>query len=278
MGILDDLREQANQKHQELQEDSLAREKLEHNYQVLILPKMQQLFSYFKELFDYLNIIEEPIVIPHYSKRYTELGELYQKDYRLSSDKHGGLANFEKLTEITLRFACLSKEAGEFIHYADNNVEAEQEKDFLSSRKIKYHYDRHIGNTKGGAITFHIARKIPIMFKFSVDYERSQILLTMQNHENFELRNQVIDPEQINEPFMDKLARYILRKDNEFLRMDIDETYKEQIRQQLEEQKLRHAEELEAARIREQNEQKIAQENKVSNKVKAFIKSKSGRW
>ena len=274
MGILDDLREQASQKQEEQQEDSIAKEKLEHNYQILILPKMQQLFSYFKELLDYLNIIEEPIVIPHYSKRYEQLGELQQQDYRLSSDRHGGIANFEKLTEVTLRFYCLGKEEGEeFVHYADNKVEAEQEKDFLSRRKVKYHYDRHMGNTKGGAVTFHITRKIPVIFKFSVDYDRSQIILSMQNHENFELRTQRIDPEHIDESFMDKLARYILRKDNEFLRMDIDEAHKEHIRLQLEEQKRRHAEELAAAHIREQKEQDSAEKNKLSNKFKEFIKS-----
>lgn len=273
MGILDDLREHASQKQEQRQEDSIAKEKLEHNYQILILPKMQLLFSYFKELLDYLNIIEEPIVIPLYSKRYGQLGELYQKDYRLSSDKHGGLANFEKLTEITLRFACVGQDEDEFIHYVDNQIEAEQEKEFLSRRKIKYHYDRHIGNTKGGAVTFHITRKIPVVFKFSVDYERSQITLDIQNHEDFELRNQVINPQHIDEPFLDKLARYILRKDNEFIRMDIDETHKEKIRRQLEEQKRHHAEELKAAHIREQNEQKKVEENKFSNKIKSFIKS-----
>ena len=101
MGILDDLREQASQKQSEQQEDTILKEKLAHNYQILILPKMQLLFSYFKELLDYLSIIEAPISIPHYSNRYPKLGKLYQQGYRLSSDKHGGIANFEKLNSLT---------------------------------------------------------------------------------------------------------------------------------------------------------------------------------
>ena len=117
MGILDDLREQANQKQSEQQEDALAREKLEHNYQVRILPKMQQLFSYFKELIDYLSVIEEPIELFNYCDRYPELGVLYQQDYRLSTDKHGGLANYEKLTEVNLRFNILNTQEEDLIHH-----------------------------------------------------------------------------------------------------------------------------------------------------------------
>lgn len=270
MGILDELRDQANQNLAEQQDDTLRREKLEHNYQILILPKMQQLYGYFKELIEYLSIIEEPIVLPQYSKRYPALGELYQQDYRLSTDKHGGIANIEKLTEITLRFYCQGTEEDEFTHCAEDKLEAEKENKFLSSHKIQFHYDRHLGNTKGGAVTFYITRKIPVMFKFTVDYENSRINLTIQNHEDFELRNQFINPDQINEPYMDKLARYILRKDHDFMLMDIDDMQKEKIREQVEAEKKRHEEELKAAHLREENEQKD-ENDKVKNRVKSFL-------
>ena len=72
MGILDDLREEASHKQVEQQEDVIHKEKLEHNYRILLLPRMQQLFSYFKELTDYLSVIETPLTIPHYTSRYAE--------------------------------------------------------------------------------------------------------------------------------------------------------------------------------------------------------------
>ena len=157
MGILDDLREEASHKQVEQQEDVIHKEKLEHNYRILLIPGMQQLFSYFKELTDYLSVIETPIIIPHYTSRYAEFGELYQSDYKISTDKHGGIADFEKLTEITLRFYCLGQKE-ELIHYSENKMAAEQEKDFLSSHKIPFKYDQQLGSTKGGTVTFHIIR------------------------------------------------------------------------------------------------------------------------
>ena len=272
MGILDDLREQANQKQAEQHEDALAREKLEHNYQVQILPKMQQLFSYFKELTEYLSVIEEPIEIFNYSDRYSGLSVLYQQDYRLSSDKHGGIANYEKLTEVNLRYNLLNTEEEDLIHHVENKLESDQEKDFLSSHKIKFQCGQHLGNTKGGATTFHIQRRIPVLFQFVVDYNKSQIILHIHNHEDFEQRRQVINPNHINEAFMDKLARYILRKDTEFIRIELDETSREKIREQVEAHKRAHAKELEEAHKREQELLAQEEENNMASRVKSFIK------
>lgn len=271
MGILDDLREEARQKQAALQKNTILKEKLEHNYQISILPKMQQLFLYFKELIEYLSIIETPIKIPQYSKRYPLLGELYQQNYRLSTDKHGGISHFDKITEIYLRFNCLSKDEETFEHHVKHKIEAEHEKDFLSSHKVPFNFYHNFGNTKDGAVTFHITRKIPVLFKFSVDYEKSLIIMYIQNHENFEQRTKIIKPDQINEHNLDKLARYILRKDDDFLRMEIDNTSKEKIREQVNIQKQAHYDELKAATIREQNEQKKEEITKVKNKIKSFF-------
>lgn len=271
MGIIDDLREEVRQKQMDHQDDTVLQEQREHNYQIFILPKMQQLFSYFKELIDYLSILETPIEIAQYSNRYPLLGELYQQNYRLSTDKHGGIADFEKLTEIFLRYTCLGPDEDEFSHHVGHKIEADQEKDFLASHNIPFNYDRNLGHSKDGAVTFRITRKIPVLFKFSVDYNQSCIILEIQNHENFEQRTQIIKPDQIDEAYLDKLARYILRKDHDFLRMDIDDASREKIREHISIQKQTHAEELEAASIREQNELKKQEINKMKNKIKSFF-------
>ncbi len=273
MGILDDLREEASQKDAQQQENTRLSEQLEHNYQVLILPKMQQLFAYFKELLAYLELIESPIEVTDYTKRYSELGTLYQQDYKLSTDQYGGITHHDKLTEITLRFACLGHgdDDQEFIYHAKNKIEADQEKHFLFKNKLKFHYNKNLGNTKEGAITLFITKKIPVLFKFEVDYENSVITLQINNHEDFEQRTQTIEPKDINEAYMDKLARYILRKDTDFLRIDIDDIHKKQIRQQLEAQKQQRDQELKDAHIRETAEQESAEKKRLSYKLKSFF-------
>ncbi len=251
MGILDQLREEANKIQSEHQHDADLQKQKEHNYQFIILPKLQHLFSYFKELLDYLEIIKEPVKIAHYSDRYSHLGSLIQQNYRLSTDKHGGIANFDKLTEVNLRFNCVSEIPGE-----------------------EFRHDQHLGNTKAGAVTFTIQKNIPVLFRFSLDFDNSRIVLNIENHENFEQRTQYIRPEQIDDNYLDKLARYILRKDVDFLRMDIDDAYREQLRRKIKEQKNKHAEELKAALEKERLEQEAAQEQSLSSRLKSIIKPK----
>lgn len=275
MGILDQLREEANKIQSKHQQDADLQKQKEHNYQFIILPKLQHLFSYFKELLDYLEIIKEPVKIDHYSDRYSHLDSLIQQNYRLSTDKHGGIANFDKLTEVNLRFNCVSEIPGEeFSHYTDNKIESDLEKEFLSSHKLKFSHDQHLGNTKAGAVTFTIQKNIPVLFRFSLDFDNSRIVLNIENHENFEQRTQYIRPEQIDDNYLDKLARYILRKDVDFLRMDIDDAYREQLRQQIKEQKNKHAQELKAALEKERLEQEAAQEQSLSSRLKSIIKPK----
>ncbi len=271
MGILDELREQANQKQLEQQEDTLLQEQRLHNYKTLILPKMQQIFSYFKELIDYLKIIETPIEVPHYSEHYPDMGILYQQDYRLSTDKHGGIASIEKLTDINLRFTCQGLGSDSFEYTVEYQDEADVEREFLLQHNIPFKYNHNMGNNKAGEITFHISRKIPVLFTFSVDFENSCIILEIHNHDNFESRSLTIEIEQINEDYLDKLARYILRKDHEFLRMTIDEKAKEKIRQQIRRQKQALAHELEILSSSEKTEQKKQEIDKVKNKIRGFF-------
>ena len=271
MGILDDLRDEANQTQEEDKEDLLRKEQLKHNYQMLILPKMQQLYSYFKELIDYLSVIKKPVIVTDYSKRYKDLGTMSQGLYKLSTDKYGGISNLDKLTDITLRFYCISTDHNEIQLTFDNKIEFDQEKKFLSLHKVPFSHTKNIsGNIvsdKNKSLEIMVTCKIPVIFKFSVNYNQSKITLNIYNHENFENRTQHFNPEQIDDVFMDKLARYILRKDDDFIRIDIDESYKEKIRQQIELQKKRQKEELNQAELGEKNNN----EKKLLNQLRSFL-------
>lgn len=272
MGILDDLRETASKKQVDLEDEEALRMSQENNYQVLILPKMQQLFLYFKELIDYLKVIEKPVEITDYSRRYPQLVDLYQKNFRLSSDKHGGLGHFDKLTEVYLRYTYLGEEENTFIKVIAHKVDADREKEFLANHRISFSVDQK--RTAKSPFVFHIIKKIPVVFKFSVDYEKSLIVLQIQNHENFEKREQTIVPSKINNKYLDKLARYILKKDLDFLRMDMDHAAREKIRQKTHSEKQRLADELIVLRAKEKKELAKETKNTFRHKLQSLLQKK----
>ena len=274
MGILDDLREEVSQKQVQLQDEERLNAHYKNNYETVIRPKMQQLFLYLKELVEYLNVIETPEKIIDYSARYPQLDDLYQQNFRLSSDKHGGYANFDTLTDIYLRYVYLGRKKIHFRYEIEHKVDADKEKDFLFNHNIPFEIERKPkSNTTN--VVFRITKKIPVVFKFSVDHKNSHIILKMKNHENFEFRTQIIDPNKINEPYLDELARYILKKDDDFFRMDIDDISKEMIRINMDIEKQKQDDKLKDAIIlKEQHEQEQKEKAKLSHKLKTFFSKK----
>ena len=76
MGVLEQLRKEADQKKssEKLQLDQTLYQ--EHAYKAQILPKMQELFKYLKELVEHLNYLEVPVQVESYSLRFPNLGTL----------------------------------------------------------------------------------------------------------------------------------------------------------------------------------------------------------
>ncbi len=66
MGILDQLRKEADQKKSSEQQEIDQNKLCEQNYKAEILPKMQEIFSYMQELVKYLNYLEVPVQVEDY--------------------------------------------------------------------------------------------------------------------------------------------------------------------------------------------------------------------
>ncbi|MCU7835124.1 MAG: hypothetical protein KZQ83_07690 [gamma proteobacterium symbiont of Taylorina sp.] len=255
MGLLDNLKEQADQDISKQLDTELSKENTEYVFDVLIAPKMKQIYFYFKEFTQHLNVIKQTIKIPAYSKQFPNMGELSQVEYKISSDGSGGVVDHDKIQTIQLRYRYKGLAVKEYVHHTDSKLEADQITDFLTSRKISYASANNLASKNNGALTFYITKDIPVVFKFTGNPETSKILLNIKNHENFEERILTINPVDIDEAYLDKLARYILRKDSDFLNIDIDDQVRIQIRQRMEtEKKAKQAEKEAEEKAKTENE------------------------
>jgi hypothetical protein len=133
MGVLDQLRKEADQKklsEQETVDQQALRAKL---YKTQVLPKMQQIFKYLQELAEHLNYLEVPVQVENYSDRFPRLGTLMQKDYKINTDGYGGFSDFNKLVQINLTFYCIGK--GELEYNVQTKSAIEQENAFLHAKR-----------------------------------------------------------------------------------------------------------------------------------------------
>lgn len=104
MGILDELRKEANEKKQRQESRKIARQQQDAAYLTRVLPAMQNIFNYLQETLEYLRVVDEVVEIPNYSDRYPQLGRLYQCDYKINTDGFSGLADFNRMMQINFQY------------------------------------------------------------------------------------------------------------------------------------------------------------------------------
>ncbi len=270
MGILDELRKEANEKKQQLESRKVVRKQLDAAYQTSVLPAMQSIFTYLQETLEYLRVVDEVVEISRYSERFPQLGVLLQQDYKINTDGYSGLADFNRLMQINLTFYCCN--TGSFSYPIENKGSIEQEVAFLHAKSIPFEWRYIKGKEQTQTASITITRKIPVRFRFEVDYEQSLINVMINNHEDFAAYKKSFQPEQIDETFLDKLVRYLLRRDSEFVRLEISDAKKRKIRKTL--QQIRHEEALIRAQIQRESraEQQAAEKKRVSGRLKALLK------
>ncbi|MFK5892432.1 MAG: hypothetical protein QM504_04330 [Pseudomonadota bacterium] len=231
MGILNELRDEAERKKILDQQSEITADNLADNYQQNILPKMQMIFNFFKEIVEHLQFIQEPISVINYSNKYPDLGKLIQQDYKLSTDKHGGMSHYNELMDINVRFYCMGDESMEL--ELKSQPEIEQQINFLTAKKISFEWSRQHDAVTGSYAIFIIEKKIPVKINFHVDYENSRINLEIFNHHNFGHIKRSYMPDEINDALLDQLAKFLLRKDNDFIKIEMSEKDREALRENL---------------------------------------------
>ena len=231
MGILDQLRKEADQKRSSEQQELDDKRQRELTYKQQILPKMQELFKYLQELVEHLNYLDVPVQVENYCSRYPKLGSLVQKDYRISTDGYGGLADMNKLMQIDISFYCAG--AGEFEYIVQGKAAIEKEIAYLYSKRLSAKNQKIVGTNNEAVEKFRVKRLIPVRLRFEVDYDDSLIKVIINNYIDFCRYTDSWRAGEINEAFLDHLARYLLRKNSEFIKPKISDEQRDILRKKL---------------------------------------------
>ncbi len=262
MSILDQLRGEADIKQESEFQALNTQQKLEAAYQEKILPRMQKTFMFLREVVEHLGYLEKAIEIANYSHKFPEIGTLTQQDYQINTDGYGGFADFDKIKQINVNFVCAGQ--GSFSYRLEGRSRIESEVAFLNSKNVPFDWNQFVDRNGVEAAQFTITRKIPVRFRFEADIETSKIKLLINNHEDFSVYKKLFDPDEINEALLDEVIRFMLRKDSDFIRLDINNQDKRRIQKKAEALQMQQAQWLEEIHIEEQHEREADAENEGS--------------
>ena len=216
MGYLDELKKQADEQRAGEQAAQTLQEKREAFYRGEILPRMEATYTYLSQLAEHLNYVK-PDTSPCYKLRgFGDLGKLRQSEYEIQVDSR------DNMKVLVLQCYCEGEDKVEFTVNGQKAINRYVE--YLGSTGLKFDY-KVTKDDKFVALDarFTVTPRFPLTLKMQADVENSRINLELKNFEDFVVRSFQLRAEQVNDEFRDHMARYIVREDDNFMRLDVPE-------------------------------------------------------
>ena len=236
MSLLDDLKKEASQvKEQESDAQDKTQAKLA-SVEEALHPRMQDLFTYFKQLKEQLEVVKPDLNGVYELQGAGKLGGLKQGDYRLFTDDVP-----QRVRKFTFQYYFMREAPMEI--RSKNKPTTQKFKEYLWQNSLKF----TVKESGDGAGTFSLEPKIPVTFEFQANIEKEAVQLRVRNFGFIGVSNYFLGPEKVTSELMEEIAKMVLHKPNEFDSMmggDISDDDRTRIREMLQKEKQARAAEV----------------------------------
>lgn len=231
MGLLEDLKDQASKIQADEENEKAGEAEKEVFYQENLRPGMLQAYQYFIDLVAHINIVK-PECIVDYPLMPDGQGtiSLNQGDYKVLIDSS---SNPKK---IDIRFYARLEEPVTL--GVDSKIEALRYSDYLDSYRIKYHR-RDEKNEQYEVVRseFQIEGPLPLQLRIFANVDQQRIDIISKNFMRPSLERSSFRPEDMNEKLLDRVGKFILRKEDSISSAQISDQALAGIRKKLESEK-----------------------------------------
>jgi len=204
MGVLDELRQEAEKARTKREEAQGAVPAQTSDVERKLLTRLDDLYTYFKELQKQLSVVEPQVVEDVDVQDLCKLTNLRQGDYKIQTD------NENEVRRFIFHYTCTGTGVREI--KLPNRAAAESRKEFLWSCNLKF----KLKDQPGGRCSILVEAFVPVSFEFEADIEKAVVRLGVKNKPMLGVCNYSYSAEQINQDFMDEVAKYVLEKPNRF--------------------------------------------------------------
>lgn len=239
MGILDELRQQA-QVAQAGKDQLAARQRAQQeHYLKHTRPRIEALLRYLQEVAEHIRTAEVsiPVIL---TLPVIGAQELLQRGFVVQLD------NAQQPRLITLNLELTAEHSG--IYPVASTARADEFRAFLDRHRVRYTEwaIRDASNRVCGA-NFECQLTVRAQLRFEVQVERDQILMHSINFEQIGINRHRFASSALDEQWLDRLGHYLLRRDTRLAELEIAEHQRENIRSQLTDWQQQRQRELDAA-------------------------------
>ena len=240
MGLLDDLKQQSESKKVQENQESQRKEQAEEFYRNSVQPVLTKIYTHYSELTKHLNYVKPDTRAEYAINVAGQKSEFQQGDYKVQVD------STTDTNYITIRAMCTRPTDVEFV--VDDPAAVNKNKNFLNENGLNYQlYPRN--NGEPGA-RFTVQAEITAELHFQGNRNEGTITLVLVNFESLGRRTRTLQIKDVTDQFLDGLDRFLIRENNDFFKLDIDDKAKEQIRARVQAEQAKRIEELKEAERR----------------------------
>ena len=240
MGLLDDLKQQSESKKVLESQENLKKEQAEEFYVTKVQPVLTHIYTHYSELTKHLNYVKPDTRAKYKINVAGAEAEFQQGEYKVQVD------STTDTNYITIRCVCSRPTDIEFV--VDDPAAVNKNKNFLNEHGLNYQlYPRN--NGEPGA-RFTIQAETTPELHFTGNRDKGTITLAVVNFESLGRRTRVLQISDINDQFLDGLDRFMIRENNDFFKLEMDEKAKEEIRAKVQQEQRKRVEELKEAERR----------------------------
>lgn len=265
MGLLDDLKKEAEQKEELARQEDAELQTQEAYYEAELKPAMRRAHEYFEELINHLNTVDREI-----SPGYTLVPagqqpvSLKQGDYMCRADSHDNPRTLLVKTECAMeaRREIIVKGKADFQRYSA----------MLEEHKFPHYTKKQLDDGhEVASAAFILEGPLTVQIRFQANLEQQCINLDLLNVEATPIKRYRFKPERIDETLLDRLARCLIREESTLVEVKVSDEMRAELRRKLEEENRRKAEAEAAAMAHREAELQAEEEAKLLNRAKRSV-------
>lgn len=238
MGILDDLKKEADEVRLNQEAEAARQRQLEATYMREMRPRLLSIHRYLSELAEQLTTLPWSISAAYDLPAIGRIDGLRQENYRIHMD------NRDRPKKILFSFVCRAQHDGRYTVVREKTEAAEQ---FFASQHIRFS-EAPIRDAQGlvRQVTYQAQLQVLVSIICLADIPQSRITVVSSNMEGMRPHRFDFDFRDVNEQWLDRMGMYVLRKLDTIAKPAISEPERQALKARLAAEKARLQRESEA--------------------------------
>lgn len=216
MAFLDELKKEALALKE--QEQSLTQARVMEVTQsfLLVQMKLKATLQYLQELAKTLNMVAQA-PRTYYIDGFGTVDDFRPEKFVVNSERLT-IDQKEFINGIELRFIC--KTDREIVIEKNLPAMVEMQREYLWKANLKFQCTE-FKNEKGfvDRASFKVTSELPVFIKFTSDFEKGLIFLSMKNFNGLTVNEYTYDAGEVNDVFLDEFAKYLVGKSSDFIEL-----------------------------------------------------------